>query len=356
MVSDMEKNIDQAGGTHSPFFSIIVPVYNAEKYIRRCTESIKRQNYEDYEVIFIDDSSQDSSSNICAEIVQRDRRFKYFKKPHAGAAAARNYGIAEAAGRYIVFVDVDDYIAEQFLEKLRESISDKGLPDICFLNSHYEVDKNKIGKNVVFHIPETADLSEGLPLKEFADLVTQGTNQLPGSTWLAVMKRGFLGKNQLQFDENLIWSEDSDFIYRALTRAEKITCCSYCGYYYDMDNSQSVSKKFSLKKAMGRMDVYSRWALYFKENAEAEKKFSGRARAALTQQMLSEYCEFLNICMEMESERDRKYLRIRLKKERGLWKQCRNYKYKDYVKYGIELGTLIQKLKRWLKYFLKLKQ
>lgn len=354
MVPDMEKNVNLSNEANIPFFSIIIPIYNAEKYIKRCAESIDKQSFNDYEVFFIDDSSEDSSSAICIELAQKNGKIQYCKKTHGGAAAARNYGIVKASGSYIVFIDADDYVAEQFLEKLRESIADKEFPDICFLNSHYVVDKGKINKNVIFRIPQTQDLSNGLSQKEFIDLVTFETNILPGSMWLAVFRKDFLLQNNLQFDEKLIWSEDSDFIYRALIKAEKIKCCNYCGYYYYLDNSKSVSKKFSLEKAMGRMDVYSKWALYFENDPDAKKKYSERARKALVQQLLSEYCEFLNVYMKIENREEKKCLYKRLKAERKLWKQCKNYKYRDYVEYGIVLGALIQNLKRQIKRILKI--
>ena len=91
-----------------PFFSVIVPVYNAEGYLERCIESIKKQDFRDYEVIFIDDASQDSSPEICREVCNTDKRFRYYLKSHRGAAASRNYGMRRSVGNYIVFVDADD--------------------------------------------------------------------------------------------------------------------------------------------------------------------------------------------------------------------------------------------------------
>lgn len=349
----MEKNVEQIGDKLTPFFSIIIPIYNAEDYISRCVDSIKRQSIMDYEVIFVDDASQDLSSEICNHIASENPKFKYRKREHGGAAAARNYGIAESVGSYIVFIDADDYIAEQFLEKLAETISGNILPDICLFNSHYVINKNQIDKNIVFQLPENIDTSEGISSKDFFDLVTSGANHIPGSTWLAVVNKDFLKKNELQFDEKLIWSEDSDFIYRAITRANKIKCCNFCGYYYFLDNNESISKKFSLEKAMGRMDVYSKWALYFKEDPNAKKIYSERALEGLVQQMLSEYCEFLNDAIKIKNKKEKRYLYKRLWQERGLWKYCKNYKYKDYVKYGIIFGTLFQVLKRRIKFILK---
>lgn len=336
-----------------PYFSIIVPVYNAQNFIWRCAKSIQNQTVNDYEVIFIDDSSLDSSSEICKEIASEDKRFKYIRKIHEGASAARNCGIAEAMGKYIVFVDADDYLADRFLEKLLDTLSSGESPELCFMNCHYVDTGKEILKNKLFEIPEKLDGSKNISGKDFLDIVTHGTNRLPGSTWLIVAERDFLIKNKLQFNEKLIWSEDSDFIYRAMITADKIKCHGYCGYYYFMGNNNSISKTFSLPKAMGRMDVYSKWAVYFKSDNEAQKKYSKIAREKVVQQMLAEYCEILNVCINIKNKQEKKCLYSRLYKERKLWKQCRNYKYKDYVKYGIVGGTLLQRIKRCIKYKMK---
>ena len=336
-----------------PYFSIIVPVYNAQNFIWRCAKSIQNQTVNVYEVIFIDDSSLDSSSEICKEIASEDKRFKYIRKIHEGASAARNCGIAEAMGKYIVFVDADDYLTELFLEKLSGTLSSGESPELCFMNCHYVDTGKEILENVLFQMPEDLDTSRNMSGKEFLDIVTHGTNRLPGSTWLIVAERNFLIKNELQFDPKLIWSEDSDFIYHAMITTDKIKCHGYCGYYYYMVNDCSISKTFSLSKAMGRLDVYSKWAVYFNSDSEAQKKYSKSAREKVVQQMLSEYCEILNICINLKNKQEKKCLYSRLYKERKLWKQCHNYKYKDYIRYGIIAGTILQKIKRRIKSVVK---
>ena len=89
-------------------FSIIVPVYNVENYLKRCLDSIKAQTYADYEAILIDDGSLDASGSICDAYVEQDNRFKVIHKENGGLAAARNTGLGAAVGKYIVFLDSDD--------------------------------------------------------------------------------------------------------------------------------------------------------------------------------------------------------------------------------------------------------
>lgn len=103
--------------------SIIVPIYNVEKYIRRCIESILNQTYTNFELILIDDGSTDSSGVICDEYANKDNRIKVIHKENGGLSSARNAGLDIATGEYISFVDGDDYIAEDMIEKLYNSIT-----------------------------------------------------------------------------------------------------------------------------------------------------------------------------------------------------------------------------------------
>ena len=104
-------------------FSIIVPVYNVENYLKRCLDSIKAQTYADYEVILIDDGSLDASGSTCDAYVEQDNRFKVIHKENGGLAAARNTGLAAAVGKYIVFLDSDDDLEKEALAKIRETMN-----------------------------------------------------------------------------------------------------------------------------------------------------------------------------------------------------------------------------------------
>ncbi len=98
--------------------SIVVPIYNAEKYLDRCIQSILNQSYKDLEIILIDDGSTDSSNKICNNYQKRDNRIKFISQKNEGVSAARNRGISEATGEFIGFVDSDDYIQPNMYETL----------------------------------------------------------------------------------------------------------------------------------------------------------------------------------------------------------------------------------------------
>ncbi len=109
-----------------PEISIIVPVYNVEKYIKKCIENILNQVYTDFELVIIDDESTDNSCLICDSYAQKDNRIKIYKKNHTGVADTRNYGINVAEGKYITFIDSDDYVSKDYLKILHDLITEHG--------------------------------------------------------------------------------------------------------------------------------------------------------------------------------------------------------------------------------------
>ena len=112
--------------------SVIIPVYNAEKYISDCLESVVRQTYKNLEILLVDDGSKDGSAGICLEWCKKDARIRLLQKENGGVSSARNLGLQEASGEYVTFVDADDWIGERMLERLWACIeSDKSELAMC---------------------------------------------------------------------------------------------------------------------------------------------------------------------------------------------------------------------------------
>lgn len=101
-----------------PFFSIVVPMYHAENTIERCVKSLTGQTFDDLEILLVNDGSTDGTENVCRRLLAEDERISYFTKENGGVSAARNYGIKKASGKYLLFVDSDDYLQEDYCEKL----------------------------------------------------------------------------------------------------------------------------------------------------------------------------------------------------------------------------------------------
>ena len=112
--------------------SIIIPVYNGEKYIEKCLDSIKNQTFKDYEVLIINDGSKDNTKKLIEKYLN-DKRFKLFNRTNHGIGASRNFGLDESSGEYICFIDSDDYVDKKYLEKLYNKILKENL-DIVVCN------------------------------------------------------------------------------------------------------------------------------------------------------------------------------------------------------------------------------
>ena len=106
----------------SPLVSIIVPIYNVEQYLPACLDSLVNQTLQDIEIILVDDGSTDKSGQICEEYAQKGKRITVLHKKNGGLSDARNYGIKKSKGKYISFIDSDDYLSEKFISILYENI------------------------------------------------------------------------------------------------------------------------------------------------------------------------------------------------------------------------------------------
>ena len=124
----MEKN-------QSPLLSVIVPAYNVEAYLHQCARSVLEQSYDDFELILIDDGATDRSGEICDEFANTDKRVKVLHKLNGGLSDARNAGISLARGRYLMFVDGDDYIAKSALELIAGALARDDYPDVMFIRA-----------------------------------------------------------------------------------------------------------------------------------------------------------------------------------------------------------------------------
>lgn len=129
--------------TLSPLVSIIVPVYNVECYIKRCVDSLQGQTLQNIEIILVDDGSKDNSGSLCDELAQRDSRIHVIHKQNAGQGLARNDGLNIAKGRYVLFIDSDDFIEPDTCEKLSDRMEQEGA-DLCSFGYQIETPQGEL--------------------------------------------------------------------------------------------------------------------------------------------------------------------------------------------------------------------
>lgn len=228
--------------------SVIVPVYNSEKYIRSCVESVLAQSYSAFELILIEDGSTDESLKICEGLCEKDQRIRIMKQNHRGASAARNLGIETAKGKYLFFLDSDDMIHPKLLEALYRLQEEKHTV-IATEGRHYDMNDVYLGgwtwKTDINYMPKSSYMANKKALKYINKPILCGIGG-------KMISREAIGT--LHFIEELSHGEDTLFIYQLLAKGADLSvlCCNWYHYRRHGDNA---SRDLSLKACQERYSV-----------------------------------------------------------------------------------------------------
>lgn len=233
--------------------SIIIPIYNAEKYLERCLESFRQQTFHDFEVIMIDDGSSDGSASICKSFSTRDMRFKYFYQDNSGVSAARNNGIQKAKGKYIGFCDSDDWVSPLFVEKLVATLKNSDADiSIC---SYRIVDNNL---DVFEKKQEIADLNDDNSIivmnSKEAIIEMHRAKLYEGHLWNKFYKKELF--DGIVMNTNISLFEDLLINWDLMINAKKIVYFDSILYYYTDNPNSALNKKYSKREFEKRNVCY----------------------------------------------------------------------------------------------------
>lgn len=224
--------------------SVIVPVYNAERYLSQCIESLIKQTHEDVEIILINDGSIDGSLKICEKYEKNDNRIKVHSIKNSGVSTARNLGISVATGEYITFVDSDDWAEPNMLEfalkKIKESNSD------IVIWSYF---KNYLDDELLLSLLPGGDQTfednkDILYLKSIYALYGEGEiteSVSSGTVWCKLYRKKLITENKLEFNPMLIRAQDTVFSINVFEKAKKISYYDKSLYHYRINNSSTCS-------------------------------------------------------------------------------------------------------------------
>lgn len=236
--------------------SIVIPVYNAEKYLGGCLNSIQNQTYKNFEVILVNDGSIDHSETICKEFVEVDTRFRYFLKVNGGASSARNFGLDHVTGDFITFIDADDWVDENHLEVLINNIKEN--------NSDMAVSSIKKFDNVssfefrVYSNQEKYLLNYNKLNRDEFLVILPKLIHASNSYKIAVSK---LFKKELvkdiRFDESIVYGEDLDFFFKIYNNINSISYVDEVTYVYRL-HDESTSSKFNQQYAEQELLIYKK--------------------------------------------------------------------------------------------------
>ncbi|MDW3024301.1 MAG: glycosyltransferase family 2 protein [Alphaproteobacteria bacterium] len=217
--------------------SVIIPVYKAEKFLRRCLDSLIAQTFIDWQAICIDDGSPDRSPAILDEYAARDTRIKVIHRANAGVSSARNLGIENADGEYIHFLDADDWIDPEYYQAMVTVANDSGADMVV---SGF-VSDNKYTKHIVY---KNVRLVRGMLDK------LRLTYALTDSyVWRYLFKTDFVREKNLVFDTNLIAQEDTLFVLNAIAQAGMVVSVPWVNYHYMFNENSALNSRDAAHRA-----------------------------------------------------------------------------------------------------------
>lgn len=248
--------------------SIIIPIYNTEKYLKKCLDSVINQTLKNIEIICIDDGSTDDSPNILKEYAKRDNRIKIISKENGGQAIARNIGIDNSTGEYIGFVDSDDYINLNMFEKLYKQAKSNDLDmNMCKI-SLFEDGTDNFQDNVWYY---ALNVFGDMEKKVFThNDTTEFTCEISVTPYNKIYKRSFIKKHGIKFPEGLIF-EDEVFFFDAYLRAERVSLLKENLYYYRTNREGSTVTNSSEKDYSDVVEIFKILREKFNETNNYEK-------------------------------------------------------------------------------------
>lgn len=237
-----------------PFFSIVIPVYKVEKYINQCVDSILSQSFQNYEIILVDDGSPDNCPFICDYYALKYSNIKAVHKENGGLSDARNLGISHSRGEYILFVDSDDYICEDSLTSIYNTIVGNCSPDVVFLEAKKLYPDGVMTPMCDGYKHEYIDGKSHIDVLRFISIM----NKYPGSACTKAIRRTLFNE-ELMFTKDLL-SEDIEWTYRLFISAQKYAYCSADYYVYRQEREGSISNTVGGKKIESMLWTIEKWA------------------------------------------------------------------------------------------------
>ncbi len=244
--------------------SVIVPVYNVEKYLRKCVDSILNQTYTDFELLLVDDGSSDSCPQICDDYAARDPRVRVIHKPNGGLISARNEGILTAKGSYVCILDGDDWALENMLQFIHDTVSQspRSLDMVLFAAHNVYEDHMEETLN---NVPEGYYDRKRLEKEVFPYLLTDTRNGLQvgviqAHTWDKAFKRELLVEHYTR-EERIRVFTDVPMTYECLLHCQNVYICNKPLYMYNKTNEGSIrarSRENLLTKSFNYLITYMR--------------------------------------------------------------------------------------------------
>lgn len=224
--------------------SIIIPVYNAEKLIHIPIKSLKKQTFKNFEVILVNDGSTDNSYEVIKQLISDDDRFKIITQENSGPGEARNNGIKQAKGKYIGFIDSDDYFDKTFLEKMIKKLEEDNSDIVICDTAKVDINGNILKVYNSKYANPIAGIEAFKDIMQSINITSLSPNKL--------FKKSLFG--DISYPKNIIINEDSATIYKLMLKANKISFVNEVLFYY-VQHSGSSMNSFNKQKLYDRLKV-----------------------------------------------------------------------------------------------------
>ena len=236
-------------------YSFIVPVYNTEKYLKKCLDSLVNQTYKDFEIIVVNDGSTDKSSSIISKYQKKYKNIIVIDKENEGLSMARNRGVQKSSGKYIIFVDSDDYVSNKLLEEVDKKIDDSDILRFQIAMEDEEYTKINEYHEEGFESMCGYDAFKYLSSYHFVE-----------PAWCYVIRKNYYIENKFSFKKG-VYHEDFGLIPYVIYKARKVKSIDFIGYYYIQRNGSIMNNndyKKTVKKAFDMLEQYKTMRLFAK--------------------------------------------------------------------------------------------
>jgi len=262
--------------SYSPTISVIVPIYNVEKYLDKCIESILGQKFTDFELLLINDGSTDNSRNICDEYALRDSRIRVFHKTNGGVSSARNIGLKNAKGKYVNFIDSDDWIECDMFLTINKIAQEKDIDIIQFgYKKIYSTSHKEYNQKSFLYFDS---------LKQYAD-----SNCFNYTVFSYFIKKNIIDDFHIRFSEEIKYAEDQEFAIKCISFSNNIQVLPNLFYNYLVRENSAMSQKANLNMATNHILVTQNLINYQKQVPESSLPFFNK----YTRQVLKAFFSIL---------------------------------------------------------------
>lgn len=290
-------------GRKTPSISVIVPVYNVENWLAKCINSILLQSFRNFELLLIDDGSSDNSSKICKKFLSKDDRVKYFYKKNGGLSDARNYGLKKATGRYVVFIDSDDYIKKDYLYLLFNSIESTN-SDVAVCGFEW-VDKEG---EVIYNVPiSNIEQHQIISGKNLLRDVFKHEGYAFVVVWNKIYKKELF--DHIKFDVGRLY-EDEFINFKLFWNVQKVSIVNQKLYCYVQRDGSIKNSKISEKKIIDFNKLHEERTSFYKENDEALYVMANKSYRKWIVSTLGKYAPILP--PELKSNMKQEYRKLKM--------------------------------------------